>query len=85
MVQFYLNNRLMSVSIENSFSAPTPVRFGVPRGSVLLGPVLYSLYTAPLCDILSAQNIDFHMYADDKQLYTPIGNYNSNVYVSKSA
>ena len=26
----YLNNRSMSVSIENSFSAPTPVRFGVP-------------------------------------------------------
>ena len=66
----YLNNRSMSVSIENSFSAQTPVRFGVPQGSVL-GPILYSMYTAPLCDILSAQNIDFHMYADDTQLYNP--------------
>ena len=27
---FILNKRSMSVSIENSFSAPTPVRFGVP-------------------------------------------------------
>ena len=75
----YLNNRSMSVSIENSFSAPTPVRFGVPQGSVL-GPILYSMYIAPLCDILSAQNIDFHMYADDTKLYIPIGNDNSNIY-----
>ena len=60
----------MSVSSENSFSlsAPTPIRFGVPQGSVL-GPVLYSMYIVPLCDILSAQNIDFHMYADDTQIF----------------
>ena len=75
----YLNRRSMSVSSENSFSAPTPVRFGVPQGSVL-GPVLYSMYIVPLCDILSAQNIDFHMYADDTQLYILIGNDNGNVY-----
>ena len=31
----YLNNRSMSVSIENSFLAPTPVRFGELQGSVL--------------------------------------------------
>ena len=40
--------------------------------NLVLGPVLYSIYTAPLrslCDIImSAQNIDLHMYADDAQL-----------------
>ena len=70
----------MSVAIENSFSVLTPVQFGVQQGSVL-GPVLYFLYKAPLCDILSAQNIDFHMKADDTQLYIPIGNDISNVYL----
>ena len=47
----YLNNRSMSVLIENSFSAPTLVRFGLHQGSVL-GPILYSMYTAPLYDIV---------------------------------
>ena len=70
----------MSVSIENSFPALTPVRFGVHQGSVL-GLILYSMYTAPLCDILSAQNIDFHMYADNIQLYIPL----EMITVSKSA
>ena len=42
--------------------------------------LLYSMYTAPLCDILSAQNIDFQMYADEIQIYILNGNDNSNAY-----
>ena len=30
------------------------------------------MYTSPICDILKAQNIDFHMYADDSQLFIQI-------------
>jgi hypothetical protein len=64
----YLRGRTQSVSVESVCSEPTPLRYGVPQGSVL-GPLLYTIYTLPLGDILREAGISYHLYADDTQIY----------------
>ena len=64
----YLTERTQSVCIDGVSSTPASLRFGVPQGSVL-GPLLYTIYTLPLGDLLRALHIPYHFYADDSQLY----------------
>ena len=64
----YLQNRLQSVKIEDTFSDKVTLSYGVPQGSVL-GPVIFTLYTTPLSAIISSLDINHHLYADDTQIY----------------
>ena len=64
----YLNSRTQSVMCNGVHSELSELNFGVPQGSVL-GPLLFTLYTAPLGSLLSGFPINYHLYADDTQLF----------------
>ena len=63
----YLEGREQSVKVDNVLSSPSPLQFGVPQGSVL-GPVLFTMYSQPLSDLICRHECDYHKYADDTQL-----------------
>ncbi len=66
--QSYLSDRKQAVKIGEAVSDSKPLTCGVPQGSVL-GPILFTIYTLPLDDILRCHGMGYHMYADDTQLY----------------
>ncbi|KAK3767443.1 hypothetical protein RRG08_032118 [Elysia crispata] len=69
----WFENRTQTVSIDNNKATPSPLKYGVPQGSVL-GPLLFTMYTAPVADIAERHGVNYHLYADDTQLYVPLDN-----------
>ena len=67
-IKKFLTNRTQQVVCNNKRSITFELRCGVPQGSVL-GPLLFSLYTAELVDVAARHGMEIHTYADDSQLY----------------
>ena len=53
---------------DNTFSKPSQLKCGVPQGSVP-GPILFTLFTAPLGEVCRKHGINFQSYAADQQNY----------------
>ena len=58
-------------------SSACNIKQSVPQGLVL-GPLLYLLYVSPLADLLRKHNVEFHLYADDTQIYATFTYNNSD-------
>ena len=72
-IESYLSDRSQAVVLKNeegktAMSNVVRLSMGVPQGSIL-GPLLFTLFTTPLGDICRHYDQDFHLYADDTQLY----------------
>ena len=64
----YLTDRTQRVTVNDGLSSAFPLRQGVPQESCL-GPLLFTIYTSKLFDIVSKHLRSVHYYADDTQLY----------------
>jgi len=67
----YLSNRTQFLQLNGSCSKSSVVTCGVPQGLVL-GPILFFLYTADLTRLVDAHNLQVHMYADDTQVHASV-------------
>ena len=64
----YLTFRVQKVKVHNTLSDSVGLPVGVPQGSVL-GPLLFTMYTAPLSDLINNFPVKHQLYADDTQIY----------------
>ena len=64
----YLSDRSQRISINGGTSRKFPIVYGVPQGSCL-GPLLFTVYTRKLFQVVKKHLPKIHCYADETQLY----------------
>ena len=76
VIKSYLIGRSQCISIDAAISDFSELEYGVPQGSIL-GPILFTIYVSGLSNLLKSHGVDFHLYADDTQIYIPVSNINN--------
>ena len=64
----YLSDRCQQVKIQDYISDAVYIYFGIPQGS-FLRPILFTLYTVPLSQVITEHDVEHNLYADDTQMY----------------
>jgi len=54
-----------------TYSSLLPLTCSVPQGSVL-GPILFISYTDDVPSVFRRHQVNYHLYADDKQAYVSV-------------
>ena len=67
----YLSDLCQQVKTQDYISDPAYIYSGVPQGSVL-GPILFTLYTAHLSHVNTEHDVEHHLHADDTHFYIPL-------------
>ena len=67
----YQENRSCRVSVAGEFSDNIELTYGLPQGSVI-GPLGFMFYIHIVGDILRQHHLNYHIYADDIQIYTVV-------------
>ena len=75
LMKSFLTDRTQKVVVGDCFSDFLNVTTGVPQGSIL-GPLLYTIYTLKFHESLKYCN--YHLYADDTQIYCSFDNLDFN-------
>jgi hypothetical protein len=65
LLSFYLTNRSQMCCVDEHFSSPSEINYGIPQGSIL-GPLLFLIYVNDLPNCVENSNI--RMFADDTTL-----------------
>ena len=64
----YLEGRTFSVVVNGEESESVSMDYGVPQGTIL-APLLYTLYTGDLNQIVENMGLKIHSFADDTNIY----------------
>lgn len=77
-IRSYIDGRKQFIRLGNSQSDLASCLHGVPQGSVL-GPLLFSIYIAPIADVIKSFKMQHTQYADDTQLYITLDGASSTL------